>query len=112
VRSRSRDIHRLGVVEDLLPTNPVEGCFDESSLDQIDGVAAQGLQLLAHGQSILDLPVGVLSKCHEHVEIALRPEIVTQNGAEQREFADAPAATEGQQLRAGEELIQSLFHTN
>ena len=54
-RSRNRD--GLGVVKDLLPANPVWSCFDESPLDQIDGMTAQGLQLLAHGQPILDLPV-------------------------------------------------------
>ncbi len=43
---------------------------------------------------VKDAPLGVFRKSGQNINIAVRPEIRTQGGPEEREFFDLPLATE------------------
>src|SRR3990170_5120363 len=99
----SRGIDHLSSALDLPPADPVLAPVDGSPAHQVDLPAEERYQFLFHLDVIEQAPVGGRSEGHEHVHIAVRPEVVPQDRPEQRQFRNLPALAE-----VGELLFRDL----
>src|SRR5689334_19993106 len=90
---RSRGIHNLAPGEDLVTTERV---LQQPLLDEIDSAATEHRrQLVAHVHVALRRHRLSGLEADQNIDIAVRPEILPEHGAEQREFRDLPLPAEG-----------------
>src|SRR5450759_3839307 len=61
---------------------------------QIDAAADDLAQLVLHADHVEEGDLGLGCELHQHVHVALRPEVVAQYGPEEREMLDGIAAAE------------------
>jgi hypothetical protein len=73
---------------------PAERIPQTLLLNQIDIAAKQGDQLVAHLHQMGKIPFGRRLETHQHVHVAMRAKVRAQDGPEQRELLDPPAAAE------------------
>ncbi len=62
---------------------PPKGIPEEILLDDVHLAAEQRLKLVFHFFEIVEAPSGIPRKHHEHVNIAVRPEVISEDGAEE-----------------------------
>lgn len=84
-------IDHLPCVEDGAPA---EGISQTLLFDQIDVPSEQGDQFIAHLDQMEQVPFGRWLETHQHIHVAMGAEVGAQDGPEQRELPDLPAAAE------------------
>ena len=89
-RSSGR-IQHLAAAEDCLATKWIG---DGGFLHQVNVAAKDRLELLNHVDPFKEAPRCVLGKFNHDIDIAVRAEIITQDGAEERELNDLPFEAE------------------
>src|SRR5258708_2643247 len=75
--------------EDAIPAS-----LDAGTLAQIDRPSEYLSQLLLHMDQAEQRPRSALFERHNHIHIALRPEVVAHDAAEKRKLCDLPLAAE------------------
>src|SRR5579884_2237672 len=97
-RDASRQIDRLDVGQDVLLQERISALLNTTTADEVNLPARDRLQLLGHLRITTPRPVHTWLMCEEHVDVAVRPEIVAQHGAEQGQLGDLPFAAERRDL--------------
>src|SRR3990172_8827269 len=98
----SSRINDLLILEDTLAANVVLALLDRRAFDQVHLASKDGRQFVLHGDQIEQTHPRIGRKRHQHVDIALAPEILSQRGAKDRHLADAMAAAEVGDLVLGD----------
>src|SRR3712207_6689971 len=72
----SGDIDRFGGRQDGASPDPVVAALDGAAADEVDLPAQDGGQLLLHRDGVPQAPVRVRREAHEHIDVAVRAEVV------------------------------------
>ena len=93
-----RRIYRLRRLQDGFASNVVAAPLGGCPFDQIDPAAEYPAQFVLHPRHVRKRVPCFRIETHQKVDIAVRPEIVPQRGAEQRQLRDLPAFAESGDL--------------
>ena len=72
-----------------------EGVAEALLLDEVHVPAEEGDQFVAHLDQMEEVPRVIGLEAHEDIHVAVGPEVVAEDRAEQGELADPPLAAEG-----------------
>src|SRR5690606_13139523 len=75
--------------QDLMPSPWITNCI---LLNQVHGAAEMFLQLGFHLHEIQEIPMRVGLKTHQKIKVTIRPKVIAQRRAKQRELPDSPFA--------------------
>src|SRR5215213_791183 len=99
-RASSPCIDDLCRLEDVLSPDVVPALLNSPAAYKIDLPPKDSLQLFGHVRVSTPGPMHTGLEREEHVDITVRPEVVAQHRAEQRQLLDAPLPAERRDLLA------------